>query len=206
MSRTPCSSRITRSISSIDAPDTRRLSAFRLSAHERNVAPDEFTDFALERGRRRLVDIAQLLRRLPARSEGLRAGFLRRTKLIQTKPLGSDGRHGLLLHEAQHRCADAPQGGRLPHATGAAVGRTKGGIAAYVTPIASLSVTRAFRDHALAAARRNRLVEVLDIGVEPAEIALAVGAVLAQRGNRARLHHFEEIQPGGVAHRRAGRG
>lgn len=88
-----------------DTPDQRiqvvgdriacRVSLAALRAHERDVAPDEITDLTLDRVRRRLVDIAQFFRRTSARrSVFLRAGFLW-TKLVRSKPLGSDGRHGL---------------------------------------------------------------------------------------------------------------
>jgi len=49
---------------------------------------------------------------------------------------------------------------------------------ALLSPIAALSVMQAFRDHALAAPRRDRFVEVLDVGIEAAELALMVSGGL----------------------------
>ena len=46
-----------------------------------------------------------------------------------------------------------------------------------------------------AAARPDRIVNIFDVGIEPAQFALTVRPALAQRRDRARLHHFEEIKP-----------
>jgi len=51
-----------------------------------------------------------------------------------------------------------------------------------------------------AAARGNGLVGVLDIGVKSAQIAVALGPVLAQGDDSARLDQFEEIKPRGIAY------
>ena len=52
-----------------------RLRVGPLPAEEGDIAPDEFADLTLESARRRLVDIAEPVRRLPIRGKCLRAGF-----------------------------------------------------------------------------------------------------------------------------------
>jgi hypothetical protein len=49
------------------------------------------------------------------------------------------------------------------------------------------------------AAGRNGVVNVRDIGIKAAKIAIALRPALAQGGDGARLHHFEEIEAGGGA-------
>jgi hypothetical protein len=51
-----------------------------------------------------------------------------------------------------------------------------------------------------AATRGNRLIGVLHIGVKAAQIAVAFGSALAQRGYSARLDQFKEIKPRNVAY------
>ena len=54
----------------------------------------------------------------------------------------------------------------------------------------------------LTAVRGNCRIDVWDVGVYAAEFAFTLSAVLAQPDDRARFHHFEEIETRGVADRR----
>src|SRR5262245_15433689 len=53
---------------------------------------------------------------------------------------------------------------------------------------------------ALETTRSDSIVNVGDVGIEPAKIAIAFWTTLAQCGHRACFYHFEKIEPGRSAH------